>query len=89
MRQTTKKIATDIVALNKVPAERRREDWRIAKRIARRLAAPAGLLRGRQGRPALNTPTNWPFHVGKGQPLPKPKAQRKPRRTPPAEPAPF
>lgn len=31
MRPTTKRIATDIVALNKVPADRRSSDWRIAK----------------------------------------------------------
>jgi hypothetical protein len=31
MRPTTKRIAADIVALNKVPVERRASDWRIAK----------------------------------------------------------
>jgi hypothetical protein len=31
MRPTTKRIATDIAALNKVPAVRRSTDWRTAK----------------------------------------------------------
>lgn len=42
MRPTTKRIATDIVALNKIPAERRSEDWRIAKGL---LVEAAGYIK--------------------------------------------
>lgn len=31
MRAATKKIAADIVSLNKIPADRRSTDWRTAK----------------------------------------------------------
>ena len=42
MRTTTKKIAVDIVALNKVPAERRSSDWRTAKGL---LEEAAGFIK--------------------------------------------
>lgn len=50
MRPATKKIAAEIVALNKIPPERRREDWRIARGL---LMEAAGYIKVKEDHLAL------------------------------------